>query len=127
MCNARRMTERTNQSMDVSDLKWKVGDRFRKAREARTSYTRLSIAEAIGCSRDTIQKIEEGDEIPKPYLVMAYSNLTGVPIDYFRQVESSEPPDPDDTPDSSQRPRVDSNHRPTAYNSRVVPIVRVAA
>lgn len=120
------MTQIQADAGEFADLAWKVGDRFRKAREIRTGMTRAAFAEALDVSRDTIQKIEESNEVPKALYVMGYSNLTDVPVSWFKQDSDGAPTPPDDTP-KLKRPRLGSNQRPTAYNSPVSTLTALKA
>lgn len=77
---------------DPDHLRFHEGDRLRKAREA-SGLQVQDMAARMGVGRNTITNYEAGRGIRRAVLI-AYSSITGVPMDYLEHgvMPSSEPP-----------------------------------
>lgn len=67
---------------------WTVGDRMRKARE--TSRIKVAaMAAELGCDPDTVSNYERGRTRPRRSVLLAYEQLTGVPVAWIEGDEGS--------------------------------------
>lgn len=75
---------------------WTRGDRFRKARED-AGYTQQELALAMGVSRATVGNAELDDNTPLKITTKAWSEITGVPVEWLMDGTVPSPPDQTDT------------------------------
>jgi transcriptional regulator with XRE-family HTH domain len=69
---------------------WTLGDRLRKAREAR-GLSQTELSEMADISRRSISKYEADEAMPRRPQLLAWAMATGVPTDWLEQGESVRP------------------------------------
>lgn len=70
---------------------WTLGDRLRKARED-AGLSQAELAAAISVSRNTVGNAELGERVPLAITLRAWSEVTGVPLEWLRTGEVAPPP-----------------------------------
>lgn len=70
---------------------WTFQDRLRKARE-HAGMTQSELAEATGVSLNSLNRYEKGQRSPANDVVSAIAQATNVPLEWFYQDESAQPP-----------------------------------
>lgn len=68
---------------------WTFQDRLRKARE-HVGMTQSELAEATGVSLNSLNRYEKGQRSPGEDIVKSISDATGVPFEWFYQVDTAE-------------------------------------
>lgn len=59
-----------------------LGDRLRKAREV-GGLTQSDLASSLGIGRRSVSRYEDGEQVPKRGVVMAWAMATGVPFGWL--------------------------------------------
>lgn len=77
--------------MAMSTPTWTFQDRLRKARE-HAGLTQGALAEILGVAAGTIQRWEKGALNPRPKALEALAEVTGVPLEWFYQDDTAQPP-----------------------------------
>ena len=110
-------TRRTVVPMVRQPPEFTFADRLRKVRRE-VGKDQEEFAVMLGVKKSKIASAEAGIRPVPPDQVWALAHqvekLTGFPATWLVTGNLTS----EDDPTPSQRPRVDSNHRPTAYNSR---------
>lgn len=94
---------------------WTMADRLRKAREL-TGLDQSEFAERCGISRQAIGNYESGRRAPRGLYLRAWSEATGVPIEWL---ETGKAPVMNDEGDESRLS--DLNRRPVLYKVATPP------
>lgn len=70
-----------------------LGDRLRKAREV-ADMTQGDMANTLGIGRRSVSRYEDGTQMPRRGVVMAWSMATGVPLEWLQSGQMSHPDPP---------------------------------